>query len=132
MLFILGRSLYRFQPVTGSPLGRFFRVTITAIRNRKQQRTRTAANHPDAVEAPLIENSAGRKEHWLDWAVGPGLLTKSFHEITAVISFPEDFTEEQVYEVKLVYGVFQVFYTSVFFWYAPENNRILSDDDVTG
>ena len=131
MLFIFGRSLYRFQRVTGSPLGRFFRVTIAAMRNRKQQRMLTA-QHRDTEEAPLIENSPGREEHWLDWAIGPGLSAESSRDITVVVPFPEDFTEEQVYEVKLVYGVFQVFYTSIFFWCAPQKKQIHSDDDVTG
>jgi len=96
IMFLAGRPLYKIEAPSESPLARFVKVTRAAIRNKGKS---GAHAHPDNPNAPLIQNSRGAKNHWLDWAVGP-----------------DDFTEQQVYEIKLVYGLFPVFFTAIFYW----------------
>jgi len=94
VFFVVGRRKYAVFPPADSPLRLFYQVTREALWNRKKGR------RVDREETLLAEGSRGKKEHWLDWAADS-----------------EGITEEDVYNVKLVYRVLPFFFTTIFYWY---------------
>lgn len=106
-LFVLGKPKYKHQPPGESPVTRVFNVTMAALNHRgkrsaydKQEEGTSDASAPLLSDGSASTASQGSDEqHWLDNAVGHGF-----------------FTPEQVYEVKLVYGVIPVFLTTILYW----------------
>ncbi len=127
VVLMAGQSRYKHVQPSDSPLERIVRVTEAALRGRRRGReremgrgdhrwkhrdrgersdARTSAEAIDHFGAdvntesePLVPGAqdSGRGSHWLDAAVG-------------------QHTAEEVDEVKLVYALFPVFFTTILFW----------------
>eukprot|EP00803_Ostreobium_quekettii_P011290 evm.model.scf_938.2 EVM.evm.TU.scf_938.2 scf_938:29735-33363(+) len=112
VVLVLGSPRYQHCPVADSPLMRVAKVVAAALTTKKRNVSEleydvTVENFEDA-NVPLLPGpkhdqvANSGKPHWLDAAVG--------HRDRGL------FTEDQVYEVKLVLGVLPVFFTTILYW----------------
>ncbi len=100
LVLMAGHSRYKHVPPSDSPLGRIVHVTQAALRGRRKAIQRDVrGDDQDTESEPLVPGAQdpGRGGHWLDAAVG-------------------QHTAEEVDEVKLVYALFPVFFTTILFW----------------